>query len=53
MKSLIDNLMIVCDEIVNTSETVTYKIDYILFHTSVSITICLLLLIIIAINCIK
>ena len=49
MTSLIDNSEITCDEILDT--TGTASINYFIFHTILLVTICLLMLVIIAINC--
>ena len=60
MKSLIEYSVITWDKIEDTQETVSvasvnkkarYKIDYYIFLTILLVTLCLLLLIIIAINC--
>ena len=60
VKSLINDWLITCDEIIDMSETVSidsinkkvkYKTDFFVFYTILLVNICLLLLIIIVINC--
>ena len=55
MKSLVNDSVITCDEIIETPETVSTdcinKIESYTFHTMLLVTICLLFSIIITINC--
>ena len=61
-KSIIDGLVTICDEILDTSETMsinsndkkgTYKMDYYIVHTFLFVTIVTILALIIVTICIK